>query len=69
MIHRYEIIFSVMYNDKITGLQSVIIPAYSLEDAIKKLHAEIKRRLGHCKVLICSTNVHVTEQVHYDITN
>ncbi|MED1406052.1 hypothetical protein P4U07_25270 [Bacillus mycoides] len=69
MIHRYEISFSAMYNDKLTDLQSVIIPASSLEDANEKLKTEIKRRLGHCKILISSTHLYVEENERYGITN
>ncbi|MED3202248.1 hypothetical protein [Bacillus toyonensis] len=69
MIHRYEIIFSVMYRDKVTASQSVIIPASSLEDANEKLKTEIIRRLGLCEILICSTNLYVTEAERYGITN
>ncbi|MDA1775196.1 hypothetical protein PDJ95_28365 [Bacillus cereus] len=44
MIHLYEIDFSVMYDGKVTDLQSAIIPAHSLEEANKKLQLdEIKR--------------------------
>ncbi|MGF9815380.1 hypothetical protein [Bacillus toyonensis] len=69
MIHRYEIIFSIMYSDKATALQSVIIPARSLEDATEKLNKEIQRRFGYCEVLICSTNLYVAENERYSITN
>ncbi|PEM47163.1 hypothetical protein COF80_04270 [Bacillus toyonensis] len=68
MIHRYEIIFSVMYNDKVTALQSVIIPASSKEYAKEKLAMETKRRFGHCEGLICSTNVYVVEHERNEIT-
>ncbi|XLP22362.1 hypothetical protein ACFMB7_28715 [Bacillus toyonensis] len=69
MIHRYELVFSVMYSDKVTALQSVTIPASSLEHATQKLNKEIQRRFGNCKVLICSTNIYVTENKRYSIIN
>ncbi|MDT3498848.1 hypothetical protein NLU03_32490 [Bacillus toyonensis] len=69
MIHRYEIVFSVMYSEKVTALQSVTIPASSLERATEKLNKEIQRRFGICKVLICSTNIYVTEKERYSIIN
>ncbi|MGF9816309.1 hypothetical protein [Bacillus toyonensis] len=69
MIHRYEIIFSIMYSDKITALQSVIIPARSLEDATEKLNKEVQRRCGNCEVLICSTSLYIAENERYSITN
>ncbi|MEW9576685.1 hypothetical protein U9K47_15200 [Bacillus toyonensis] len=68
MIHRYEIIFSVMYNDKVTEVQSVIIAASSKEYAKEKLTIETKRRMGSCEVLICSINVYVAENERYEIT-
>ncbi|PEM42366.1 hypothetical protein COF80_32200 [Bacillus toyonensis] len=69
MIHRYEIIFSLMYNDKVTDLQSVTIPAGSLEYATEKLNKEIQRRFGYCEVLIYSTSLYVAENERYSIIN
>lgn len=57
-----------MYNDKITALQSVIIPATSKKYAKEKLTIETKRRLGPCEVLIYSTNVFVAENERFEIT-
>ncbi|OUB12007.1 hypothetical protein BK708_29140 [Bacillus thuringiensis serovar yunnanensis] len=68
MIHRYEIDFSVMYSgDKVTGLQSLVIPASSLEKANEKIKLEVRRRLGTGNILIHSTCLHVSEDVRYDI--
>ncbi|MEK4677792.1 hypothetical protein [Bacillus sp. FSL K6-2944] len=61
MIHRYEIDSSVMYDGKVTDLQSAIIPAHSLEEANKKLQSEVKRRLGKCRVKIDHTSLLVSE--------
>ncbi|KEK19371.1 hypothetical protein [Bacillus gaemokensis] len=67
MIHRYEIDFSVMYNGKVTALQSAIIPALSLEDANEKLTTEVKRRLGKCDIKIDSTSLCVSDDERYNI--
>ncbi|PEP95258.1 hypothetical protein [Bacillus toyonensis] len=67
MIHRYEIAFSVMYDGKVTDLQSVIIPAHSLEEANKKLQSEVKRRLGKCCVKFDHTSLLVSEDSRYTI--
>jgi hypothetical protein len=63
MIHRYEIDFSVMYDGKVTDLQSAIIPAHSLEEVNKKLQSEVKRRLGKCRVKIDHTSLLVSEDI------
>lgn len=62
MIHRYEIDFYVMYDGKVTDLQSAIISAYSLEEANQKLQSEVKRGLGKCRVKIDHTSVLVSEE-------
>ncbi|PGO77657.1 hypothetical protein CN980_11285 [Bacillus cereus] len=67
MIHRYEIDFSVMYDGKLTDLQSAIIPANSLEEATKKLQSEVKRRLGKCQVKIDTTSLLVSDDSRYTI--
>ena len=67
MIHRSEIDFSVMYDGKVTDLQSVIIPAYSLEEANNKLQSEVKRWLGKCRVKIAHTSLLVSEDSRYTI--
>ncbi|PHG57635.1 hypothetical protein [Bacillus toyonensis] len=67
MIHRYEIEFSTIYNGKITDLQSVIIPAYSLEEAEKKLQLEVQRRLGDCCTKINRTSLFVSKDIQYTI--
>jgi hypothetical protein len=67
VIHRYEIDFSVMYDGKVTDLQSAIIPAHSLEEANKKLQSEVKRRLGKCRVKIDHTSLLVSEDSRYTI--
>jgi hypothetical protein len=68
MIHRYEINFSVMYDGKITDLQSAIIPApLCVEEANKKLQSEVKRRLGKCRVRIDHTSLLVSEDRRYTI--
>ncbi|UYX55604.1 hypothetical protein M3Y14_31720 (plasmid) [Bacillus thuringiensis] len=66
-IHQYELDYSVMYNGKVTGLQSVIIPASSLKEARKKLQSEVKRRLGQCHVRIDTTSLFVSEHSRYII--
>ncbi|OUB80939.1 hypothetical protein [Bacillus wiedmannii] len=67
MIHRYEIDFSVMYNGKITEVQSTIIPANSLDAANKKLQSEVTRRLGACDIKIDTTKLLVSENIRYII--
>ncbi|MES1053192.1 hypothetical protein FOA24_29695 [Bacillus thuringiensis] len=67
MIHRYEIKFSVIYNGKKRDLQSVIIPASSLEKANEKLTSEVKRRFGECHVNINSSSICVSENLRYEI--
>ncbi len=67
MIHRYEIEFSVMYGGKITNLQSIIIPASSLEEANEKLQSEIRRRLGTCRVKIATASLYSSEDSRYTI--
>ncbi|PEA83822.1 hypothetical protein [Bacillus pseudomycoides] len=67
MIHQYEIDFSVMYGGKVTDLQSVIIPAHSLEEAKEKLKLEGKRRFGTCNVKIDNVSLYVSENVRYAI--
>ncbi|ANN35848.1 hypothetical protein A9498_31335 (plasmid) [Bacillus thuringiensis serovar coreanensis] len=67
MIHQYEIKFSVMYNGKKRDLQSVIIPASSLEKANEKLKSEVKRRFGECHVKINSSSICVSEDLRYEI--
>ncbi|CAI8816245.1 Phage protein [Bacillus pseudomycoides] len=67
MIHQYEIDFSVMYGDKVTDLQSVIIPAHSLEEAKEKLKLEGKRRFGTYNVKIATVSLYVSENVRYVI--
>ncbi|EEM07699.1 hypothetical protein bmyco0003_56210 [Bacillus pseudomycoides] len=67
MIHQYEIDFSVMYGGKVTDLQSVIIPAHSLEEANEKLQSEAIRRLGKCRVKIDHTSLLVSEDSRYTI--
>ncbi|WJE55416.1 hypothetical protein QRE66_27160 (plasmid) [Bacillus cereus] len=67
MIHRYEIAFSVMYNGKVTDLQSAIIPACSLKEANEKLKSEVRRRFGKCNVKIDTTSLCVSENERYDI--
>ncbi|MGG3652595.1 hypothetical protein ABES36_14320 [Bacillus pseudomycoides] len=57
MIHQYEIDFSVRYRGKVTDLQSVIIPAHSLEKAKEKLKLEGKRRFGEGNIVIHSTSL------------
>ncbi|WP_044783772.1 hypothetical protein [Bacillus thuringiensis] len=59
MIHRYEIGFSVMYDSKVTDLQSAIILAHSLKEA--------KSRLGKCRVKINHTSLLVSEDSRYTI--
>lgn len=67
MIHQYEIDFSVMYGGKVTDLQSVIIPAHSLEEAKEKLKLEGKRRFGACHVKIDTVSLCVSEDSRYRI--
>lgn len=67
MIHQYEFKFSVMYNGKITDVQSTIIPASSLEEANKKLELEIKWRLGECQLKVATTSLLVSEKNRYII--
>ncbi|MFB5561428.1 hypothetical protein [Bacillus cereus] len=67
MIHQYELNFSVMYSGKVTGSQSTIIPARSLEEANEKLQSEVKRRLGKCRVKINHTSLLISEDSRYTI--
>ncbi|MGN4811154.1 hypothetical protein ACTFSP_27185 [Bacillus cereus group sp. MYBK108-2] len=67
MIHQYELNFSVMYSGKVTGSQSAIIPASSLEEANEKLQSEVKRRLGKCRIKINTTSLCVSENKRYTI--
>ncbi|PGT15384.1 hypothetical protein [Bacillus cereus] len=67
MIHRYEIDFPLMYDGKVTDLQSAIIPAHSLEEANKKLQSEVKQRLVKCVVKIDHTSLLVSEDSRYTI--
>ncbi|MCU4734385.1 hypothetical protein CN341_23100 [Bacillus cereus] len=67
MIHQYELNFSVMYSGKVTGSQSTIIPASSLEEANEKLQSEVNRRFGKCHVKIGHTSLLVSEDSRYTI--
>lgn len=67
LIHQYELNFSVMYSGKVTDSQSTIIPAKSLEEASKKLHSEVKRRLGKCSIKMNSASLFVSEEVQYTV--
>lgn len=67
LIHQYELNFSVMYSGKVTGSQSTIIPARSLEEANEKLQSEVKRRLGKCRVKINHTSLLISEDSRYTI--
>ncbi|WP_144492668.1 hypothetical protein [Bacillus thuringiensis] len=67
MIHRYEIDFPLMYDGKVTDLQSAIIPAHSLEEANTKLQSEVKQRLAKCVVKIDHTSLLVSEDSRYTI--
>ncbi|MCS6595290.1 hypothetical protein [Bacillus cereus] len=67
MIHQYEIEFSVMYDGKITNLQSTIIPARSLEEANEKLKSEVRRRLGTFRVKIDTASLCSSEDSRYTI--
>ncbi|MDR4986801.1 hypothetical protein CN491_26330 [Bacillus cereus] len=67
MIHRYESDFPLMYDGKVTDLQSAIIPAHSLEEANKKLQSEVKQRLAKCVVKIDHTSLLVSEDSRYAI--
>lgn len=67
LIHQYELNFSVMYSGKVTGSQSTIIPASSLEEANEKLHSEVKRRLGKCSIKVNAASLCVSEDSRYAI--
>ncbi|PEE32453.1 hypothetical protein [Bacillus cereus] len=67
MIHQYELNFSVMYSGKVTGSQSTIIPASSLEEANEKLESEVKRRLGKCSIKVNSASLFVSEEFQYTV--
>ncbi|PDZ42422.1 hypothetical protein [Bacillus wiedmannii] len=67
MIYQYELVFSVMYGDKITNPQSTIIPASSLEEANEILQSEVNRRLGNCSIKINSTSLYISEDKRYII--
>lgn len=67
LIHQYELNFSVMYSGKVTGSQSTIIPASSLEEANEKLQSEVKRRLGKCSIKVNTASLCVSEDSRYAI--
>ncbi|MEH6891626.1 hypothetical protein V7024_18445 [Bacillus sp. JJ864] len=67
MIYQYEIDFSVIYSDRVTVVQSAIVPAHSLEFAKEKLITETQRRIGNCEILICSASLKVSEDERYSI--
>lgn len=67
MIHRYEIEFSIMYDGKVTNLQSTIIPASSLKKANEKLQSEIQRRLGKCSIKVNAAILCVAEDDRYRV--
>ena len=67
LIHQYELNFSVMYSGKVTGSQSTIIPASSLEEANEKLQSEVKRRLGKCSIKVNTASLCVSEDSQYAI--
>lgn len=67
MIYQYEIDFSVMYSDRVTVIQSAIVPAHSLEMAKEKLITETQRRIGNCEISICSASLRVSEDEKYSI--
>lgn len=67
MIYQYEFNYSVMYSDKLTVVQSAIVPARSLEMAKEKLISEIQRRIGNCEISICSASLQVSEDEKYSI--
>lgn len=56
-----------MYSDKLTVVQSAIVPARSLEMAKEKLISEIQRRIGNCEISICSASLQVSEDEKYSI--
>ncbi|EEM32148.1 hypothetical protein bthur0003_53410 [Bacillus thuringiensis serovar thuringiensis str. T01001] len=56
-----------MYSGKVTGSQSTIIPASSLEEANEKLHSEVKRRLGKCRIKVNTVSLCVSEDSRYTI--
>jgi hypothetical protein len=57
-----------MYSGKVTGSQSTIIPASSLEEANEKLQSEVKRRLGKCSIKVnASWSLCVSEDSRYKI--
>ncbi len=57
-----------MYGNKTTPLQSLMIPARSLEEAKRKLTAEVQRRMGECEVIINATNLYTPQGSRYSIT-
>ncbi|WP_342719871.1 hypothetical protein AAG068_27935 (plasmid) [Bacillus paramycoides] len=67
MIHQYELKFSVMYEGKVTNIQSTIIPARSLEEANEKLKSEVRRRLGTYHVKIDTASLCSSEESRYII--
>jgi len=56
-----------MYSGKVTGSQSTIIPASSLEEANEKLQSEVKRRLGKCSIKVNAVSLCVSENSRYKI--
>lgn len=67
LIHQYELNFSVIYSGKVTGSQSTIIPARSLEEANEKLQSEVKRRLGKCSIKVNKASLCASEDSRYVI--